>query len=93
MHRQLGRIQIVELIVLAQNHLPAFAAIHCAAAQPEASTARVGEFNHIVIVIQENHNLDNLYGQWGVVNGEPVNGLGKADPLHTSQIEQNRPAT
>jgi acid phosphatase len=39
---------------------------------------------HIVVIYQENHSFDNLYGGW-----EGVNGLDQADPAHTLQVNQN----
>jgi acid phosphatase len=39
--------------------------------------------NHIVVIYEENHSFDNLYGSW-----EGVNGLGKADPAHTVQVNE-----
>jgi acid phosphatase len=47
------------------------------------------EFGHIVVIYQENHSFDNLYGLWGDVNGEPVNGLRQADPAHTIQLRSD----
>jgi acid phosphatase len=38
---------------------------------------------HIVVVYEENHSFDNLYGGW-----EGVNGLADADPQHTAQVNQ-----
>jgi phospholipase C len=43
----------------------------------------LGRFKHIVVVYQENHSFDNLYGGW-----EGVNGLASADPAHTTQVGQ-----
>jgi phospholipase C len=40
--------------------------------------------NHIVVIYQENHSFDNLYGGW-----ERVNGLANADPEHTIQVSQD----
>jgi acid phosphatase len=37
----------------------------------------------IVVIYEENHSFDNLYGRW-----EGVNGLRRADPAHTTQINQ-----
>jgi acid phosphatase len=37
----------------------------------------------IVVIYEENHSFDNLYGGW-----EGVNGLGDADPAHTVQVNQ-----
>jgi phospholipase C len=36
---------------------------------------------HIVVIYEENHSFDNLYGGW-----EGVNGLKKADAAHTTQV-------
>jgi acid phosphatase len=44
---------------------------------------RLGAINHIVVVYEENHSFDNLYGGW-----EGVNGLTAADAAHTTQIGQ-----
>jgi phospholipase C len=37
----------------------------------------------IVVIYEENHSFDNLYGGW-----EGVNGLRNADPAHTRQVNQ-----
>jgi acid phosphatase len=39
---------------------------------------------HIVVIYQENHSFDNLYGGW-----ERVNGLSRADRAHTTQVGQS----
>jgi phospholipase C len=39
---------------------------------------------HIVVIYEENHSFDNLYGGW-----EGVNGLDQADPAHTVQVGQS----
>jgi phospholipase C len=39
---------------------------------------------NIVVVYQENHSFDNLYGGW-----EGVNGLAQADAAHTKQVGQS----
>jgi len=33
-----------------------------------------GGFKHLVVIYEENHSFDNLYGGWGAVNGQEVNG-------------------
>src|SRR3954464_11005992 len=38
---------------------------------------------HIVVVYEENHSFDNLYGGW-----EGVEGLTAADAAHTTQVDQ-----
>ncbi len=46
-------------------------------------------FKHIVVIYEENHSFDNLYGLWGDVNGQHLVGLADADPAHTTQVAQN----
>ena len=50
-----------------------------------------GNFKHVVVIYEENHSFDNLYGLWGDVNGQHVIGLGDATAAHTTQVSQ--PAT
>src|SRR3954463_13209912 len=40
--------------------------------------------NHIVVIYEENHSFDNLYGGW-----EGVNGLSKGDTSHMTQVDQS----
>src|SRR5689334_5212903 len=47
------------------------------------------DFKHIVVIYQENHSFDNLYGQWGDVNEDRINGLANAPNSHTSQVRQD----
>ena len=49
-----------------------------------SATDSLNEFKHIVVIYQENHSFDNLYGLWGEVHGDPVNGLPFADLSHTT---------
>jgi acid phosphatase len=39
---------------------------------------------NIVVIYEENHSFDNLYGRW-----EGVNGLARADAAHTEQVGQD----
>jgi acid phosphatase len=41
------------------------------------------KINHIVVIYEENHSFDNLYGGW-----EGVNGRANADAAHTTQVDQ-----
>src|SRR3954452_18551090 len=41
------------------------------------------KINHIVVIYEENHSFDNLYGGW-----EGVNGRANADAAHTTQVNQ-----
>src|SRR5436309_10515877 len=51
----------------------------------QASTdTKFGAINHIVVIYEENHSFDNLYGGW-----EGVNGRANADAAHTTQVIQS----
>jgi phospholipase C len=52
-------------------------------------TGALGTFKHIVVIYEENHSFDNLYGLWGDVNGQHVIGLDDADAAHKTQVDQN----
>jgi acid phosphatase len=41
------------------------------------------KINHIVVIYEENHSFDNLYGGW-----EGVNGRADADAAHTTQVNE-----
>jgi phospholipase C len=43
----------------------------------------LGHINHIVVIYEENHSFDNLYGSW-----ERVNGLSDAPAAHTTQVDE-----
>src|SRR3954449_6082123 len=43
----------------------------------------LAKIHHFVVIYQENHSFDNLYGGW-----EKVDGLRDADAAHTRQINQ-----
>ncbi len=45
---------------------------------------RLDRINHVVVIYEENHSFDNLYGGW-----EGVRGLSDADAAHTTQVDQN----
>src|SRR6266566_9049217 len=49
---------------------------------------KLDKINHIVVIYEENHSFDNLYGGW-----EGVNGRANADAAHTSQIGQGTSTT
>ena len=49
----------------------------------------VGPYKHLVVIYEENHSFDNLYGSWGRVGRDRVDGLGNATPQHTIQVDQN----
>jgi acid phosphatase len=48
-----------------------------------------GGYQHLVVIYQENHSFDNLYGGWGDVAGEEVHGLQDANPGNWTQRAQD----
>src|SRR5437773_2565541 len=52
-------------------------------ATAQAEPTGLGAINHIVVIYEENHSFDNLYGGW-----EGVNGLANANATNTTQIRQ-----
>ncbi|TAI64264.1 alkaline phosphatase family protein [Bradyrhizobium sp. Leo170] len=46
-------------------------------------------YKHVVIIYQENHSFDNLYGHWGDVGRDNINGVSDADQPHTLQVRQD----
>src|SRR3954453_4840380 len=46
-------------------------------------------YRHVVVIYQENHSFDNLFGTWGRVGGRRVDGLARAKPGHTVQLAQD----
>ena len=49
----------------------------------------LGQYKHLVVIYQENHSFDNLYGLWGKVGGQRVDGLPQAAAAHTVQVDQS----
>ena len=67
------------------------AAVPAAAAAPSAKHHRgplPGGYTNLVVIYEENHSFDNLYGQWGRVGGRVVDGLQNAEGS-TTQVAQN----
>jgi acid phosphatase len=48
-----------------------------------------GGYKHLVVIYEENHSFDNLYGSWGNVNGHHVVGLSDASAAKKTQRAQN----
>src|SRR4249920_3711836 len=73
-------------LLVAVAAVAAVTAVSGAMATPGKSNGdshKLGQIDHIVVIYEENHSFDNLYGGW-----EGVNGLKHADPAHTTQIGQ-----
>ena len=73
-----SRVRIVVPAVL--GSLLGLTALPAAGADQAAPLNRI---NHIVVIYEENHSFDNLYGNW-----EGVNGRANADASHTVQMGQ-----
>ena len=54
-----------------------------AAAGGPSDANKLRTVDHIVVIYEENHSFDNLYGGW-----EGVNGLGSVDISRTTQVNQ-----
>ncbi|MET8160821.1 alkaline phosphatase family protein [Sphaerisporangium sp. NPDC005289] len=48
----------------------------------------IGGYRHLVVIYEENHSFDNLYGDWGPVGGQRVDGLGR-DAVRVRQVAQD----
>ena len=78
MLRRLSTLGAVSLGLLA-----AWAATGSAGGPNPSQGNKLATVGHIVVIYEENHSFDNLYGGW-----EGVRGLGDADPAHTAQVNQ-----
>jgi acid phosphatase len=75
------RAVLVSLSMLSASLLAAGPAV-------AAHNGPLGNYKHLVVIYEENHSFDNLYGTWGSVNGQHVIGLADADAAHTTQVAQ-----
>ena len=48
-----------------------------------------GGYKHLVVIYEENHSFDNLYGTWGDVRGQHVEGLADATSAKRTQVGQD----
>src|SRR5450759_1081702 len=70
----------------------ALVAVGFAPAPPAAAAPKdgpLGHFKHIVVIYEENHSFDNLYGNWGSVAGQHVVGRADASAANTTQVAQD----
>ncbi len=75
--------------VLLALAVPASAAADPSADRHWGHDPRIGGFKHLVVIYEENHSFDNLYGTWGSVNDQQIVGLADAKQLNTTQVAQN----
>jgi acid phosphatase len=76
------RVRII--VPAAVASLLALTALPAAGSESDRGDSSLNKINHIVVIYEENHSFDNLYGAW-----EGVNGRSNADAAHTLQIKQN----
>ncbi|MDR2985521.1 MAG: hypothetical protein LBV34_11835, partial [Nocardiopsaceae bacterium] len=60
-----------------------------AAAQHGVPPTLPGGYKHLVVIYEENHSFDNLYGSWGEVGGRSVDGLAQASDEQRTQVAQD----
>src|SRR3954454_19551709 len=77
---KLAGASLLALVVLALAAAPAFAGHGRGHDRHGSGLGRIG---NIVVIYEENHSFDNLYGMW-----EGVDGLSRADAAHTLQVNQ-----
>jgi acid phosphatase len=84
MKRPLLHVPVLAIALLALGATPALASDHHHRGHghkgPPAPLERI---KHIVVIYEENHSFDNLYGGW-----EGVEGRSAADDAHTKQVDQ-----
>ena len=74
----------------AAGHRPGTRSHHTGHPSGHRSTGRLpGGYKHLVVIYEENHSFDNLYGGWGEVNGHRVDGLDDASVSHETQVAQD----
>src|SRR5438874_4674515 len=69
--------------LLAFGSVALIATVASSAAGAARGDDQLQKINHIVVIYEENHSFDNLYGGW-----EGVNGRANADSAHTLQVGQ-----
>ena len=77
-----GRVALITAAGLAVAAISATGA--AGGKHDDGSAKKLDKIQHIVVVYEENHSFDNLYGGW-----EGVNGRSNADAARTNQIAQN----
>jgi phospholipase C len=85
-------------VVVTAALLTGAAALVVAASAPASAAAAAAKkppgqlpagYTNLVVIYEENHSFDNLYGDWGRVGGQMVNGLQNATSATTTQVAQD----
>jgi acid phosphatase len=74
--------------ILATLPLLSLALLSAGPVDAGSGRAPLAGIKHIVVIYEENHSFDNLYGQWGSVAGQHVQGLSDAKASHRIQVSQ-----
>src|SRR5260370_32907707 len=77
-----ARVRIVVPAALAS--LLALTALPAAGSESDRGESALSKINHIVVIYQENHSFDNLYGGW-----EGVHRLSNAGAAPTLQLQHD----
>jgi acid phosphatase len=80
--------RLLALLVAAAAVLVVTAASGASPGKGKSDANKLRTIDHIVVIYEENHSFDNLYGTW-----ERVRGLSDADPAHTTQLGQTGPSS
>jgi phospholipase C len=80
--------RLAALVVVSAAALAALVLSDGAAARGNGDANKLRTVDHIVVIYEENHSFDNLYGGW-----ERVRGLSEADAAHTTQLGQTGPSS
>jgi acid phosphatase len=78
------RLRVAGRALLALAGIALIAVVATGGAGAARGNDQLQKINHIVVIYEENHSFDNLYGGW-----EGVNGLANADAAHTTQVGQS----
>ena len=80
--------RLAALVVVSTAALVALVLSGGAAAKGNGDANRLRTIDHVVVIYEENHSFNNLYGGW-----ERVRGLSDADAAHTTQLGQTGPSS
>ncbi len=95
MKRLLPSVAVVGLVAAASSLAVAAALPAAAAGSPHEkpfSGPLPGGYKNLVVIYEENHSFDNLYGDWGRIGSKVVNGLQNATAAKTTQVAQDETA-
>jgi len=76
----------VTALALAGSSLQLATAAGPSARQDQRHRDRI---TNLVVIYQENHSFDNVFGRWGRVGGQRVDGLSRATPQRRTQVAQD----